>query len=48
MNGIEGFVIGMIVGIASTFTGIMLFTKYITRKQRELYKQAGLDKILGN
>jgi hypothetical protein len=46
MNGIEGFVIGMIVGIVSTFTGIMLFTKYMTRKQKELYKQAGLDKLL--
>jgi len=47
MNGIEGFVVGMIVGIVSTFTGIMLFTKYMTRKQKELYKQIGIDKILG-
>jgi len=48
MNGIEGFVIGMIVGIVSTFTGIMLFTRYMTKKQRELYKAAGLDKLLKN
>ena len=48
MNGIEGFVIGMIVGIVSTITGIMLFTRYMTKKQKELYKSAGLDKLLNN
>lgn len=42
MNGLEGLVIGYILGIVSTFAGIMIFAKYMTGK--EVYTEMGRKK----
>ena len=43
MNGIEGFVIGMLVGIVLTFFGIMQFAKWKTNRE-ELIEE-GRNKV---
>jgi len=42
MNGLEGFVMGYLLGIGSTFAGIMIFAKYMTNK--EVYVEMGKKK----
>ena len=42
MNGLDGFIIGYISGIVSTFVGIMVFAKYMTNK--ETYVEMGRKK----
>ncbi len=36
MNGIEGFVLGMLCGIVFTYCSIMVFAKYMTKKEKSL------------
>lgn len=48
MNGVEGFVIGMICGIISTFAGIMTFAKYMTKSEKNAAIKAGKEKLDGH
>lgn len=43
MNGLEFFLMGYVLGVGSTFAGIMIFAKYMTNK--EVYVEAGREKI---
>jgi len=44
MNGLEGFIIGWICGIVTTFVGIMLFTKYMNKADKEAAIKRGKEK----
>lgn len=44
MNGIEGFILGWIIGIITTYAGIMAFTHYMTKKEKKAYIKAYKEK----
>jgi len=45
MNSLDGFILGYILGIITTFIGIMLFTKYMSKAEKEKYMALGKEKL---
>jgi len=44
MNGLEGLIWGLLIGIVSTFSFIMLFAKYMNKDTKEMAINEGKKK----